>query len=786
MNIRKRWLITFFVLLLSAGPATLNAQELVKSEVREWSHGKQYYIHTVEQGQTLYAISRAYDVPVDELEYENPDARGGIAVGQVIKIPVISREKVIAEELRQDDFRYIFHIVRKGETLFGIARIYDIDPDRLKDANPEWEKGLNVGQYLKIPMKKPAGSQGAEITPADIAEIHTVVAGETLFSISHRYEVSLDALRAANPGMSGTLAIGQKVNIPAIEAEIEPEPVKPAYTEHIVAQKETLYGIARKYRISIDSLKAFNPGLGNDIFPGEVIRIPPGVNPDEYITHEVTEKTKLKELAENYDLSVTSLRDANPEAGARVTPGEVIMIPVGPPPPGTAIQTEAPVTTTPEKESGKPGSIDSLRCFDRNRPADKEFRIALMIPLYTESVRDIDLSRMEGDLDPDAIRPFSFVQFYEGFMLAMEDLKKQGLKARLYVYDVDDKVSKTIEVLQEPGLSDMDLIVGPFFSRNFKLVANFAEMFGIPIVNPLTRRTEVLNNPYVFKAKPSRESQAQLLARFVRAYYSDANIIIVRRNSFQYQHEAKTIRAALDPVLPYGVNVSNQDIHDIIEEYSEADTTLPDGRLYTKLNVENRLIRTEELERSLRDSTFFTNTINEVIYSGDSIEGIIRSASVARRNLIIALTENEVFAPELLTRLNDLKDTFNITVVGMPEWEMFTNLETDYLLSLNVHFFTDSYFDYNDPRVMGFVSAFRQRYMTQPEQFAFEGYDLADFFLGAMMKFGSDCSDCLPYYRKELLKTSMQFMPAFPAGYENLYWNFCRYKDYRIIKFTDF
>jgi hypothetical protein len=331
----------------------------------------------------------------------------------------------------------------------------------------------------------------------------------------------------------------------------------------------------------------------------------------------------------------------------------------------------------------------------------------------------------------------------------------------------------------------MDLIIGPFFSKNFKLVSNFAEMFGIKIVNPLTRRNEVLSSDNVFKMKPSKDAQAELLVRFISEYYPESNIIIVRNNKFQYADEVKVIKSSLDKVIPYGVKISNSQMYELIVKYSKDKEDYVPGQMLGSLQVENRKIETQHLKNAPLDSTFFTNGIAEVIYSTDSIYGIIRNASVVRNNIIVVLTDNAIFTPEILSRLNDLKDTFDITVVGMPEWELLDNLETDYLLDLKVYFFTDSYYNYDDPDLISFVDNFRMRYSTQPNQYAFEGYDLATYFLGAMMRFGSDCQRCLPYYPQKLLKTSVKFAPAYPAGYENLYWNLCRYRNYKISKVPD-
>ncbi len=777
---RKQVLIIFLFFTAFAGPVILFGQEIEKSELIENIKGKDYYIHSVEQGQTLYSISKVYGLPVDEIQFENPDAVQGISIGQQLRIPVISREKVISDEMRKGDFRFVFHIVKKGETLYGISKIYDVSVDELKKTNPEWSQGLKPGQYLKIPMKEVAVLSPVEVKPNEDGKVHTVAVGETLYSIARKYQIGIPDLKAVNPGISNNLSLGQKVRIPEPQLSESPQE-ETKYIEHTVKSKETLYSIARNYRISIDSLMTFNPGLDQDIFPGEVIRIPAKQNTDDYITHRVLEKTKLKKIASKYAVGVTAMKDANPDFGSRVYPGDMLMIPLGPAPDVKPDDVHL-VVTPPEIIPVKHEKTDSVRCFENMYRSQKEIKIALMIPLYAEEVRDIDVSGEVSALDPAAHKSFNFIQFYEGFLMALEELEQEGLVVKLYVYDVDEKVSKTISVLQQPELPDMDLIVGPFFSRNFQLVSNFAEMFDIKIVNPFTRRTEVLNSPQVFKVKPSRDVQAELLSDFVSSYYPESNIILVRNNKFQYSEEIQKIKSMLEKQVPFGVKVPNSKIYDLIAEYSKADTNLVKGTLYSSLTVENRQILTEELERAPGDSTFFSNGIAEVIYATDSIYGVMRNISVARNNLIIVLSNNEIFAPEILTRLNDLKDTIDITVVGMPEWDLLDNLETDYLLDLNVYFFSDTYMDHGDPEVEAFVYEFRERFKTQPDQYAFEGYDVASFFAGAMMRFGNDCEKCLPFYQKKLLKTSMKYLPAYPAGFENVYWNLCRYWNYQIVK----
>ena len=211
----KTWIILIFFASVTVFPSFLTAQEIEKSEVIELIDGKQYYIHAVEEGQTLFSIAKAYNTSVDELEFENPDAGRTLAIEQILKIPVTSREQKIREELKDEDFRYIFHIVKKGETLYGISRIYEVDVNALKAANPDWDKGLKTGQYVKVPLGEPAPPETKlDVLATHDGLIHTVRAGETLYSISRKFKVGIPLLKAANKGLDGNLSVGQRIVIP--------------------------------------------------------------------------------------------------------------------------------------------------------------------------------------------------------------------------------------------------------------------------------------------------------------------------------------------------------------------------------------------------------------------------------------------------------------------------------------------------------------------------------------------------------------------------------------------
>lgn len=110
-------------------------------------NGSKYLLHTVEKGQTLFAIAKFYKKDINEIVLENPEAINGIKPGQVLRIPVDKKSTPVVP----DTSSCIIHTVEKGETLYSITKKYNTTTDRLKALNPELKDGLKTGQQLKVP-----------------------------------------------------------------------------------------------------------------------------------------------------------------------------------------------------------------------------------------------------------------------------------------------------------------------------------------------------------------------------------------------------------------------------------------------------------------------------------------------------------------------------------------------------------------------------------------------------------------------------------------------------------
>jgi LysM repeat protein len=178
--------------------------------------GKVYYIHVVEPGQTLYAISRAYNISQKEIAIENPGVMSGLQLGQALKIPVTpSLEKEIdTSGLDELESEGKVHVVRAGETLFSIAKMYGTDEESILLANPGLEAdNLRQGQAILIPDL--AKEHQESVFNEEGFVYHKVKRRETLYSIAKFYEVTVEDIRNANPELGwGGPKTGQVIRIP--------------------------------------------------------------------------------------------------------------------------------------------------------------------------------------------------------------------------------------------------------------------------------------------------------------------------------------------------------------------------------------------------------------------------------------------------------------------------------------------------------------------------------------------------------------------------------------------
>ncbi len=169
----------------------------------ETINGKRFIIHSIDEKETLYAISRRYGVPITAILEANPTADGGLSVGQQLKVPYVPKAKPV--QTTAGDRK---HKVAAGETLFSISKLYEVSIDEIKAWNNLKDNSLSLGQELVI--KKKQGTTLTEIPATQsLKGVHTVAAGETLYSISRQYNVSVQQLKEWNGLAAYEVQIGQ-------------------------------------------------------------------------------------------------------------------------------------------------------------------------------------------------------------------------------------------------------------------------------------------------------------------------------------------------------------------------------------------------------------------------------------------------------------------------------------------------------------------------------------------------------------------------------------------------
>ena len=210
--------------------------------------------YTVVKGDTLWNISKRLGITIDEIKRLNNLDSNLLYVGQVLKLPTY--------ETSTDT--NITYIVQKGDTLYSIATKNDITVKELKEYNNLTSDNLSIGQELNIPKGT------SIITPSEDevineGSIYKVQKGDTLYSISKKFNTSIDKIKELNSLVSDILTIGTNLLIPTSNLS--------DIIIHKVVSGDSLWSLANKYNTTIDSIKKLNNLVSDLITIGEELQV---------------------------------------------------------------------------------------------------------------------------------------------------------------------------------------------------------------------------------------------------------------------------------------------------------------------------------------------------------------------------------------------------------------------------------------------------------------------------------------------------------------------------------
>ena len=203
--------------------------------------------HIVTKGESLYSIAQKYNTTIGALKSLNNLKNNILSVGQILKLPNYIN-------LTKPASNITIYTVKRGDTLYSIAKQYDVSIDDLLEYNQLFNTILTIGQQLVIPI---------EDNSSDNNIVYVVKNGDTLYSIAKRYNVDVDLLKNYNNLDDNMIAVGQKLTIPNTNE----------FITYYVRTNDTLESIAKRFNRDVDFIKRINNLQTDDITIGQLLII---------------------------------------------------------------------------------------------------------------------------------------------------------------------------------------------------------------------------------------------------------------------------------------------------------------------------------------------------------------------------------------------------------------------------------------------------------------------------------------------------------------------------------
>lgn len=204
-----------------------------------------------------------------------------------------------------------YYVVKKGDSLWSIARANGLTVDELKSLNNLSSNVLHVGDTLLISSADSTGDAGNDT-------YYVVKNGDTLWSIARKYNLSVNELKALNNLSSNVLSVGQRLIVG-----------KDSSNDYVVSAGDTLWAIARKFNVSVDDIKSLNNLSSNNLSIGMTLKIPPYSNKQNEETNVYVVKSgdSLWSIARMFNSTVDEIKSLNGLKSNVLSIGQRLVVP---------------------------------------------------------------------------------------------------------------------------------------------------------------------------------------------------------------------------------------------------------------------------------------------------------------------------------------------------------------------------------------------------------------------------------------------------------------------------
>jgi LysM repeat protein len=530
---------------------------------------------------------------------------------------------------------------------------------------------------------------------------HTVKKGDTLYSLSNTYGVTIDEIVKNNPGSDKKLIEGQKLRIPQKSQNGDSENNGGKGMQyHTVQQGETLYRLGKKYGITVQAICDANPGLSfNNFKAGEVILIPTGQKANENIQEPKPEKKVVKrdkkvytvkkgdsvyKICNKFNISEEQLIKANPELKSKKLKEDMALV---------IPESTKEITVAAKEQSNQESFIlyeqykDSIKQSIANEEENEGLtKVGIVLSFLLDSYAPKEQNRI--------------IEYYQGFLLAVNRLKQEGYSFEINAYDAGKKDESIDSLLSSGMLDDMDLIIGATYTKHNKQLADFAKKKKIPLVIPFTSKDKNLyQNPMVYMVNSNQSYIIPDVAlQFVKTF-PKANVVFVE----------DTIAG---------------DKKEFIEELTE---------VLDKKKIPHTTISMANL----------TNPRDAIT--------TLRSLKVAGKDNIIVPTNSssktlKTLLPLLIhTKHIDSTDVSQYKLFGYPEWQIHAKETKGQMYEIDTYFYAPFFSHHTLPQVSEFNNEFSQWYDKEIldiyPRYGLLGYDTGYYFLLAAALHGDDMAE---------------------------------------------
>ena len=533
-----------------------------------------------------------------------------------------------------DGTKYTVYTVVQGDTLYSLSKRYGVTIDQMTAANPLLAEGLKAGQTIKIPHAGSAKKAKNEKISKRQFRTHTVHKGETFYSIARQYEISVATLMEDNADVDPAhLVVGQVLHIRRSEIGLTTEV---EVREQIEEQKQAMNSVTTSM---------------------------------EYSYHVVHAGESGESIAARFDTTLEELLALNGfKSGERVREGLIIKVPK----PTVKSIEEPTVAETPEEVI-----VDEFkfRTLTRGQRAD----VALMLPMaigerYSQN----------------------YIDFYQGVLLAADRLRMDGIESHINLYNTahDHKVVR--QIIDSEALKNTDLIIGPVYEDTMIPVASYAKEHSIPVVSPLANLTQEYGGN-IFQMSP----QPQTKYNKVRNLFDGSQrIVLITSETIDsdFETEVKEMLGDREYITHQYIYEHPSIIEKREKERKEGEEVIPSPSDLSPL-LENQ-------ERSVF-----------VILAGTEVEVDRILAALASAN--IALKSRAASAAPFV-------------VFGNNKWNRYRNIDRSLFFSNNVVMLSTYHIDRTNPIVGKFSSDYIKAFGSVPSLYAYRGYDVAMIFIRSL------------------------------------------------------